>query len=114
MEINVQKFEDIDKIMLLNTLNDVIWYNGIYDFLFKIKNEIKNGIGIDEVGQYTLSAYEDRHENIDEQEEIFWMILVLLFGDYGTSPRRGWLYIQNKDGILKLLNAILIDIDSDK
>ena len=114
MEVYIQKFEDIDKIMLLDTLNGVIWYNGIYDFLFKIKDEIKNGVGIDEVGQYTLSGYEDRHENIDEQEEIFWMILVLLFGDYGTSPRRGWLYIQNKDGILKFLNAILQDIKEEQ
>lgn len=110
MEIDVQKFEDIDKIMLLDTLNSVIWYNGIYDFLFKIKDEIEKDVGIDEVGQYTLGGYEDRNEDIDEQEEIFWMILVLLFGDYGTSPRRGWLYIQNKDGILKFLNAILQDI----
>lgn len=110
MEIDIQKFEDIDKTMLLDTLNSVIWYNGLYSFLFEIKYDIENDIGIDEVGQFTLNEYEDRHENIDEQEEIFWMILVLLFGDYGTSPRRGWLYIQNKDGILKFLNAILQDI----
>lgn len=111
---DIQKFEDIDKEMLLDTLNGVIWYNGIYDFLFKIKDEIQKGIGIDDVGQYTLGEYEDRHEPIDEQEEIFWMILVLLFGDYGTSPRRGWLYIKNKNEILKFLNAILQDIKENE
>lgn len=113
MEVDIQKFEDIDKTMLLDTLNGVIWYNGIYDFLFKIKDEIEKNVGIDEAGQYTLSGYEDRHEHIDEQEEIFWMILVLLFGDYGVSPRRGWLYIKNKVEILKFLDAILQDIKED-
>ena len=38
MEVYIQKFEDIDKILLLDTLNGVIWYNGIYDFLFKIND----------------------------------------------------------------------------
>lgn len=111
MDDDIQKFEDIDKKMLLDVLNSIIWYNGLYSFLFKIKNEIEKGIGIDDVGQYTLSGYEARHEHIDEQEEIFWMALVLLFGDYGGSPRRGWLYIKNKDGILKFFNAILQDME---
>ena len=110
MKNDVQKFEDIDNTMLLDALNSVIWYNGLSPFLFEIKYDIENNIGIDEAGQFTLNEYEDRHENLDEQEEIFWMILVLLFGDYGTSPRRGRLYIQNKDGILKFLNTVLQDI----
>ena len=110
MKNDVQKFEDIDNTMLLDALNSVIWYNGLSPFLFEIKYDIENNIGIDKAGQFTLNEYEDRHENLDEQEEIFWMILVLLFGDYGTSPRRGWLYIQNKDGILKFLNTVLQDI----
>lgn len=110
MEDDILKFDNIDKDMLLDVLNSVVWYNGISSFLSEIKDEIEKGIGIDEVGQYTIAGYEDRHdEHIDEQEEIFWMILVLLFGCYGTSPRRGWLYVKNKDGILKFINMLLVE-----
>ena len=32
--------------------------------------------------------------------------MVLMFGDYGTSPRFGWIEIENKDKALDFLNSI--------
>lgn len=34
---------------------------------------------------------------------VLWSYLVIAYGDYGTSPRFGWLMAENKDYILKML-----------
>lgn len=48
-----------------------------------------------------------KEENFnDSQFEIFWMMLVLQFGDYGTSPRSGWLEMDNKNEIIKFIDDI--------
>ena len=38
--------------------------------------------------------------------ELFWMILVEMYGDYGTSPRSGWIYVDKVDECLKHLSEI--------
>lgn len=38
--------------------------------------------------------------------ELFWMILVQLYGDYGTSPRSGWIYIDNLEKCVENLIEI--------
>lgn len=35
--------------------------------------------------------------------ELLWMILVIKFGNYGTSPRSGWIEQENKDRAISLL-----------
>lgn len=35
--------------------------------------------------------------------ELLWMILVIKFGNYGTSPRSGWIESKNKDRVISLL-----------
>ena len=32
--------------------------------------------------------------------------MVIMFGDYGTSPRFGWIYVENKENALAFLNSI--------
>ena len=71
---------------LLDALDSVVWYNGLYDQL-KHWQEL------------LMMAKADRThllrpifpEDLREQLEIFWMLLVCLYGDYGTSPRSGWI-----------------------
>lgn len=38
--------------------------------------------------------------------ELFWMILVEMYGDYGTSPRSGWMYVDELDECLNHLSEI--------
>ena len=43
---------------------------------------------------------------IDEFGGIFWSWLVLQYGDYGTSPRFGWIYVENARKILEIIEEI--------
>ena len=92
----------MEKYDLIDTLNSIVWYNGLYEPLLEIKRII-------------LETPEFKYNNMlrpkgeifkDCQFEIFWMILVVQFGDYGTSPRSGWLDMSNKDKIIDFIDDI--------
>ena len=80
---------------LINALDSVVWYNCHYEELFKIKEEIKKEKNI----TYSYCT-------TDNQFQVIYMMLVVLFGDYGTSPRSGWLYMENKEKILNFIDLI--------
>ena len=46
-------------------------------------------------------------DKIDEFGGIFWSWLVLQYGDYGTSPRFGWIYAENAKKILDIIEELL-------
>ena len=73
--------EDLSKI--LDIQPDVNGYLNVNDYLKKI------GIGVDEWGG---------------QLQMFWMMCVYLYGDYGTSPRFGW--ITDIDGAKDFIRRI--------
>lgn len=66
----------------------IVWYNGLDDIVIKWKDYKKE----DDVPYY---AYEpnpdDLISSVYRQLEMVWMYLVLCFGNYGTSPRSGWI-----------------------
>ncbi len=43
---------------------------------------------------------------VDEFPNIVWALMVIMFGDYGTSPRFGWIDVENKEKALVFLNSI--------
>lgn len=73
----------VDLENMREALDSVVWYNGYWVIVKK-----------------WIEALEDPKSNHihrpDEYRgdgglEILWMICVLLFGNYGTSPRSGWI-----------------------
>ena len=57
-----------------------------------------------------ISRFEDKGpsvynfiEDVREDADIFTGVIVLLYGDYGTSPRYGWLDSDKKDAVMKAL-----------
>ena len=91
---------------ILDILDSITWYNGIGESLIKLKEDlIKQNYN----GNYLIIDHNLEYKNkefADKQFEIFWMMLVLLYGDYGTSPRSGWLEIKNKDKIINFIDKI--------
>lgn len=79
---------------LENALQSVVWYNGLYEELLKWK-EVKPKRDI-----VTIDVD-------DPQLQVFWMIAVELFGDYGTSPRTGW--INDIEGFHKWIDDMCYD-----
>jgi hypothetical protein len=65
--------------------------------------EIKNGY--EPVSRPDWKAKCGR-DKIDEFGGIFWSWLVLQYGDYGTSPRYGWIYVENARKILEIIEEI--------
>lgn len=63
----------------------IVWYNGLEDIVIKWK-DYKEG---DDVPYF---KYESRLSEGDyRQLQMVWMYLILCFGNYGTSPRSGWI-----------------------
>lgn len=85
----------LDMLKLLDALDSVTWYNCLAEKILELK---KPGVvdynprdGLHYFGNkldawFNQLAPEDKH-----QIQLFWMIGVCLFGNYGTSPRYGWI-----------------------
>lgn len=90
---------------LIQAMADMVFYNGYEDVLKNISDYIKYY----NREEYYSFAYPNeilKTYSVDEFPNIVWGLMVLMFGDYGTSPRFGWIDIENKDKALVFLNSI--------
>lgn len=63
----------------------IVWYNGLENIVIKWKDYKEN----DDV---PYREYKSSLKDSDySQLQMVWMYLVLCFGNYGTSPRSGWI-----------------------
>jgi hypothetical protein len=73
---NLEKMRD--------ALDSVVWYNGYWDNVKEWIDDLEKLSGVE-------TFYHPKSITItDGGLEVLWMICVLLFGNYGTSPRSGW------------------------
>jgi hypothetical protein len=85
-----------DREKLYEALESVIWYDCHYEWLKDLRNELEN--------------YGDRLYPIPKEMEwhteqhCIWMLLVGMFGDWGTSIRSGW--IDDFEGCIKFIDKI--------
>lgn len=73
-----------------NALSDVVFYQGLVPIIQSWKTLSPNNLFIQCPHEYNSTKYNVDANDI-AQLQIFWMIAVLKFGDYGTSPRYGWI-----------------------
>lgn len=45
--------------------------------------------------------------------DVIYGFLVCLYGDYGTSPRNGWIFAEYKKHIMSCINYIMIDYNKE-
>lgn len=77
--------------LILDALDSVVWYNGIYEEITRLIEYIKSERGKD----YITCP----HEILDKSDaftKTAWFLLVCMYGDYGTSPRSGWVEKPNE------------------
>lgn len=91
---------NIDINDILDALDSVTWYNSLAGEIQKWKFLPVNGGLI----QSPLSLQSGMPEGMRKQLEVFWIISVTLFGDYGVSPRVGW--IEDTDGFYDFIDKI--------
>lgn len=77
---------------VIDALDSVTWYNGIADIIIGWKE-----LPVDEHGIVCPGF-------MDKDLDVIWMICCVIFGDYGTSPRSGW--ITDVEGFYKFIDQI--------
>lgn len=83
---------------LIDAIKSVVWYNG-YDEVIDEWMKLEPG------SDMILCPLEcDTQSAAYGQLQMLWMICVVLFGDYGTSPRFGW--IEDVKGFREFLKRI--------
>lgn len=91
----------VTKEQILSAIETIVNYNGLFEPLDYVKTMLE-----------TKRDYYTRPNQFSggdwEQFEIIWMLLVLLYGNYGTSPRYGW--IEKPVEASEFINAITIDV----
>ena len=83
----------------LEALLDVLYYNGYDEDILEIAKYIESN---EDSEQISFPNYLEQYD-CDNPIRIFWSVLVVMYGDYGTSPRFGWIETSNKR---KCLNQI--------
>lgn len=76
----------LTKETMARALDIVTWYNGLAEYVLKWR-DLKPG----RHGYITCPEIVGTGKSAGEQLEVLWMIAVELFGNYGTSPRSGWI-----------------------
>jgi len=79
---------------------DIVWYNGHYEWLKQIRDDLKK----------CDTTYSMPRDIVWYSEEhCIWMLLVGMFGDWGTSIRGGW--IDETDACIDFLDLICKEIE---
>lgn len=91
---------------LIDAIDSVTWYNGLAPIIVNWKKDDY----FDKYENYSMSWNWDTFNHYDEetrsQLEVIWIICVNLFGEYGTSPRSGWILMENKEQFYKFIDDI--------
>lgn len=91
---------------VINAINAIVWYNGYYDELRKLKKYISESINSD-VDKYSNAPIPDfisDEYDTDHAIRIIWSLMVYMFGSYGGSPRYGW--IEKRDDAIAFIDMI--------
>jgi len=79
-----QNFKQLTADEFIDALDSVTWYNGLAEHVHHWKGMITI--------PFTSRGFQIfNDEETANQIEVIWMMAVELFGDYGTSPRTGWI-----------------------
>ena len=93
---------DVTLAKVIDAIDAVTWYNGLAEAIVEWKNP---GYFLEKHGNLSRGNAFSRYDaETRHQLEEIWMICVVLFGDYGTSPRYGW--IENKEAFYQFCDDI--------
>lgn len=95
--------DSIDKFLSLACYNS--WEEDIQDILSALQPALNMTDTYDSVKRPDWKRKCGR-DKVEEFGGIFWSWLVLQYGDYGTSPRYGWIYAENARRIYNIIQKI--------
>lgn len=99
--------QDVDAI---GSFLSLAWYNGYEESVKDIMKVLNTAFKFDVDNKYkAIFRPEQWGYETDNFGAIFWSWLVLQYGDYGTSPRFGWLYPENSRRLYTIMSELLED-----
>ena len=101
---------EIDK-QAIHSFLSLACYNGYEDDVQDILKALEVAFRCDDKYKAVMRPDWKRYKDskIDEFGGIFWSWLVIQYGDYGTSPRFGWLYPREAREIANFIKESLQD-----
>ena len=75
---------------ILGSLLDVGWYNGLEEDIKQISSYIREKSMITDSAMIQFPSFLKEYD-CNHYLRVLWSVLVMEYGDYGTSPRFGWL-----------------------
>ena len=111
MEVGeIMTLTDVDK-QAIHSFLSLAFYNGYEDDVKDILKALKTAFYSDDKYKSIMRPDWKKYKNykVDEFGGIFWSWLVIQYGDYGTSPRFGWLYRQEAREIADFIEESLQD-----
>lgn len=103
---------DVDAI---NSFLSLACYNGYEEDITDIMNELhKMFESTDKFDSAKRPDWKVKcgRDKVDEFGGIFWSWLVLRYGDYGTSPRYGWIYKEDAKNCMILYRLFMIQMEN--
>jgi len=88
-------------------LVDALWYNVGAEAIKTIGDRFKE-FNQDESSHYLSTDDINKDWYHDKELNTYWTMFVLMYGDYGTSPRSGW--IEKTEESLKFFEGLYNDI----
>lgn len=88
-------------------LVDALWYNVGADAIKKIVDRLKESMQ-DDSSHYLSTDDVNKQWYHDKELNTYWTMFVLMYGEYGTSPRSGW--IEKTEESLKFFEGLYSDI----
>lgn len=89
---------------LLDAILTTMKYDGLWQYLLWIKESLQTEQ--DRHGSVMKPEFM-RGYDVDHVTKKFWSVLVLMFGDYGTAPRCGWIEKEHVDEAIEFIDDIL-------
>ena len=105
-ELNIEAPCKHDEDKLIDALHSIVWYEGLARDLIKLKSSKPGPAGC----IFPCIPYKDFYPELS----IFWSLLVLLYGNYGTSPRVGWIETDKFSDACKFIDRIVNSANDDE
>lgn len=95
---------------LVDAITTALRYNGYDEEIIELRDKMQNFNNSKKTSKYdnfSMPAFPLDFITENEQFHLFSMILVLMFGEYGTSPRFGWISQERVEECIEFLNIMI-------
>lgn len=86
---------------MFEALENIVWYDGHYEWLKELRDDLAK------VKEYDIYVCPIDTEEWHTEKHTIWMLLVGMFGNWGTSIRGGW--IENPSDCVAFIDELCKD-----